>query len=220
MYLKHVCSCLVSYYYIAATEVETNVGGVSERATIMSEEGFEALCKDVGIDPYADAFALQILHAMAAEDPSNISFDQFRRGMVSMQASNAAELKSRRAKLEADVRSDRKTFLRFWAHAFVANREPGMKVVSVDVVKGLLAMLSPDWALLVEFEAFLDTKKVVSLDTWKQLLRFQREVKPDLSGYEDDMSWPTTIDEFVVFVNKRRGGAGADAGAAAGGGGK
>lgn len=149
---------------------------------------------------------------MNAEDPSNISFDQYRRGMVSMQATDAASLKARRKTLEREVRADRKAFLKLWAHAFKANRETGMRVVTVDVIKALLDMFTPDWDMKEEFEAFLDTKKVVSLDTWKQLLRFQHEVKKDLTGYEDDMSWPSTIDEFVAFVQKRRSG-----GAAAGG---
>jgi len=201
---------------LAATVVETQVGDDVIRTNVIGEEGFEAFCADVGVDPYEDAFAIQILGAMAAEDPTNISKEQFRRGMVSMYAHNAAELKKQRAKLEKEARSDRKAFLRLWTHAFKANRETGMRVVTSDVIVGLLDMFTPDWSLKKEFEAFLETKKHVSLDTWKQLLRFQSEVKADLSGYDEDMAWPTAIDEFVDFVRKQRGGS---ASASGGGGG-
>jgi len=43
--------------------------------------------------------------------------------------------------------------------------------------------------------------KAVSRDVWDQCLEFSREIKPDLSNWEDDGAWPVIIDEFVEFVN-------------------
>jgi len=47
--------------------------------------------------------------------------------------------------------------------------------------------------------------KAVSRDVWDQCLEFSREIRSDLSNWEDDGAWPGIIDEFVEFVNKDTG---------------
>ena len=63
-----------------------------------------------------------------------------------------------------------------------------------------------DWWL-----AFLNEKggKAVSKDLWVQTLSFAQQSRDDedLAFWSEDAAWPGMIDEFVVWANKKKGGA-------------
>lgn len=43
-------------------------------------------------------------------------------------------------------------------------------------------------------------QKSVSYDLWKMSYEFARDVKSDLSNFEDDGAWPALIDDFVCSL--------------------
>ena len=51
----------------------------------------------------------------------------------------------------------------------------------------------------------------VSLDEWMMILQFCREVKADLSNFNDDGAWPLLLDDYVEFQREKDGGEGGQA---------
>lgn len=47
-------------------------------------------------------------------------------------------------------------------------------------------------------------KRAVTRDMWTQLLEFLRVVKADLSNYDENASWPSLIDDYVVYLKKHQ----------------
>ncbi|KAJ3700593.1 hypothetical protein LUZ61_004298 [Rhynchospora tenuis] len=45
-------------------------------------------------------------------------------------------------------------------------------------------------------------KKVISRDTWSQLLEFVKTIDPQLSNYDEEGAWPYLIDEFVEYLTE------------------
>jgi len=64
-----------------------------------------------------------------------------------------------------------------------------------------------EWSLLDDWCEFLgkNHNKAISRDTWTQLLEFVRQVKSDFSNYDMDGAWPYLIDEFVEYVQEKKG---------------
>jgi len=49
-----------------------------------------------------------------------------------------------------------------------------------------------------------DKLKVISADVWAQLWEFARDVKEDLSNFDDEGAWPVLVDEFVEYQRKQK----------------
>jgi DCN1-like protein 4/5 len=46
--------------------------------------------------------------------------------------------------------------------------------------------------------------KKINTDQWTNFLKFEREVKDDLSNYDDNPAWPLLLDNFVEWLRKKR----------------
>jgi len=45
----------------------------------------------------------------------------------------------------------------------------------------------------------------VLFDEWVMLLQFVRQVKPDVSNFQDDGAWPLLLDEYVEWKRDKLG---------------
>ena len=109
-------------------------------------------------------------------------------------------------------------FKRVYKHTFLIARTPGQKAVALDAaIEFWRLLLSPpciswntaktpwlDWWI-----EFLESKwkKTVNKDMWDQTLVFsQRSLQDEtMSWWSEDGAWPGVLDDFVIYVNEKRG---------------
>lgn len=80
--------------------------------------------------------------------------------------------------------------------------------MDIETAKAMLSLLlSKTWPLFSEFEEFLEEPKsprVINKDQWINIYEFSRTINLDLSNYSIDGAWPTLLDDFVDFLQKKR----------------
>jgi len=71
---------------------------------------------------------------------------------------------------------------------------------------GMIAM-ADKWKLWSKWEEFLktaDERKAVTRDTWQMLLQFIDQIGDDVKNYDPNDCWPTTLDDFVDWMNSSK----------------
>jgi len=142
---------------------------------------------------------------MQANDMTDITAEQFTRGMSVVGAGTTAELKAALPSVRARVMDDADAFSAFFKFAFVANKADGMRVLDAEVATALIRLLLvPRWPLGERFAAFLESSGVknVTKDTWNQTLAFSKAFPTSVDSYEDDGAWPVMVDDFVEHMKK------------------
>lgn len=80
--------------------------------------------------------------------------------------------------------------------------------MDIETAKAMLSLLlSKTWPLFAEFDEFLQEPKsprVINKDQWINIYEFSRTINLDLSNYSIDGAWPTLLDDFVDFLQKKR----------------
>lgn len=80
--------------------------------------------------------------------------------------------------------------------------------MDTDTAKAMLSLLlNKSWPLFREFDEFLQepkAPKVINKDQWNNIYEFSRTINLDLSNYSIDGAWPTLLDDFVEFLQKKR----------------
>lgn len=106
--------------------------------------------------------------------------------------------------------ADKRAFKDFyrWLFDFVKEEEE-RKTIDAAMALNLWSVVLPaHWSLTGSWLTFCKSKgdklKVVSADVWAQLWEFAKDVKSDLSNYDDDGAWPVLIDEFVEWQRKQK----------------
>ncbi|GFR46496.1 hypothetical protein Agub_g8074 [Astrephomene gubernaculifera] len=117
-------------------------------------------------------------------------------------------------------------FHKFYRFVFHICREPGKRNISMEqAVAAWRRIMVGRFRLLDRWSAFAAASqaRVVTEDTWRQVLDFSRTVHEDLSNYDPAGAWAVLLDEFVEDMrssSRRRMTADvAGSGAAAGSGG-
>lgn len=120
----------------------------------------------------------------------------------------------------AQLSTDAAYFKRVYRHAFQAGKEADQKALSVENALVYWEMMfSPpgrpwatseeggtgtDW--LAEWKRFLlaNWSRSVNRDMWNQTLEFARRTLEDetLSFWSENASWPSVIDQFVVWCRE------------------
>jgi len=109
-------------------------------------------------------------------------------------------------------------FKRVYKHTFLIARTPGQKAVALDAAIEFWRLLftppSVSWTTtstpwLDWWIEYLESKwkKTVNKDMWDQTLVFSQKSLEDesMSWWSEDGAWPGVLDEFVVYVNEKRG---------------
>lgn len=117
-----------------------------------------------------------------------------------------------------------------YAFTFPFSLEPGHKNLPREAAIALWQLLlPPHFPLLSDWCRFMEERgpKLVTRDTWTLLLQFARQIKPDLSNYDEDGAsraapvsgrlprasltqappgaWPVIIDDFVEWIKAGKG---------------
>ena len=109
-------------------------------------------------------------------------------------------------------------FKRVYKYTFLIARTPGQKAVALDAAIEFWRLLfsPPSVSWNTATTPWLDLwieylerkwKKTVNKDMWEQTLAFsQKSLKDEtMSWWSEDGAWPGVLDEFVLYVNERKG---------------
>ncbi|KAG2452613.1 hypothetical protein HYH02_002850 [Chlamydomonas schloesseri] len=112
-------------------------------------------------------------------------------------------------------------FSRFYRFTFHVCRDPGKRNISMELaVAAWRLVLAGRFRLLERWCAFARGQhaiKVVTEDTWRQVLDFSRTIHEDLSNYDSAGAWAVLLDDFVDDMRAARGGGGGRGGLGLGG---
>lgn len=173
--------------------------GQDEPDTI-GPEGMEKLCKDLGVDP-EDTVMLVLAWKLQAETMGFFTFNEWSKGMLSIDCDSTPKLKARLSGLKS-LTSDSVTFKKIYRYAFDFCRNPDQRTLDKETAVTMMhLLLDGSWSLLDDFLEFLQNSKykVLNRDQWCNVLEFSRSINADLSNYDEDGAWPVLMDEFVEW---------------------
>ncbi|XP_068701470.1 DCN1-like protein 4 isoform X4 [Montipora capricornis] len=173
--------------------------GQDEPDTI-GPEGMEKLCKDLGVDP-EDTVMLVLAWKLQAETMGFFTFNEWSKGMLSIDCDSTPKLKARLSGLKS-LTSDSVTFKKIYRYAFDFCRNPDQRTLDKETAVTMMhLLLDGSWSLLDNFLDFLQNSKykVLNRDQWCNVLEFSRSINADLSNYDEDGAWPVLMDEFVEW---------------------
>ena len=160
---------------------------------------------ELGIDAFADIVMLYLLHLMGAAEQGVLRKAEFVSGMGRAGASRVSELRSRLPALRAQL-TRAAHFSPFFTWAYDFQCEVGQKTVSLETAVELSKlMITPErWPLVGRWLEFLESgKKTVSKDCWRQLLPYMTTCHADVARHDENVAWPSMLDDFRDFVAKQ-----------------
>lgn len=167
--------------------------------------GIEAMCTDLNIS-LLDPITLVIAYHCRAESMGTFSKEEFIRGMADLSCMDIAQLKRKIPELRAEL-GDAAACKKIYVFTFGFTLDQGQRQLPIDVSIELWKILLSDKFFFVdEWIAFAEASgcRAISRDIWMMLYDLATEVKPDLSNYEDDCSWPVLLDDFVASVRTKQ----------------
>mmetsp|Transcript_35426 Transcript_35426/g.72203 ORF Transcript_35426/g.72203 Transcript_35426/m.72203 type:complete len:217 (+) Transcript_35426:3-653(+) len=175
----------------------------------ISLTGFSKIAEAFGLDPETDTKVLVMAWKLKSiEKPGEIAKREFREGMTAMGIDSLQKLKDLIPSFDPGF-MEHKEFSEFYRFCFKFNREEASKkTLEKEVVVALLPMLLENGRspFVKSFCAFLETAPLarVSADEWNSFLMFSTAFPSgNISGIDEDSSWPTLIDDFVEYLQKR-----------------
>jgi len=165
--------------------------------------GVEALCIDLKILPDS-LTGLILAWQFGASQMGYFTKDEFINGLAILKVQDLPSLRSTLLKLEKETQSQSPLFNELYKFGFTFCCEGNnKKSVDIETAASMLELVLPNGPHTKNFGEFLrqsQSYKVINKDQWNCFLEFSRNVKKDLSNYDDNEAWPLLIDEFVDFV--------------------
>lgn len=186
---------------------------------VISMEGIESLCKEVGITDVAeDVRALVLCYKLGActidqtgkPKPGCIKKDEFTKAMGTLGKSSVAGIAQLLPQLDPGFMeaSDFSSFFTF-VHKFSREENTQKKFLDRDFCVALLPIVldknrAPHLDLFVEFLGTIPESTKISADQWSSFLHFNEAVALDMKGYDpENGAWPLLLDEYVEWRNKK-----------------
>lgn len=172
----------------------------------MTEDGLSKFCSDIEID-IADIAILYIAWKMQAKEMGRFSREEFYRGCAALKCTTVGQYKSIVATLPQLVSSPQ-SFKAFYMFVFELSRTPGQRGLSLEYAKFMWELLLQDkWEYTQDWLAFLETRnRTVTRDEWNMTLTFMKMPSANsFQGYDDEIPWPTMMDDFVDWYKENRG---------------
>jgi hypothetical protein len=168
-----------------------------EEEDIIDGEGMMKMCQDLNIDPN-NVQILLLIWKLECEERYRINRNEFL-SLKKLGISNFSQLSSCIQQWDDEIK-DRANFKKFYNFMFKWNKEnPNQKCLSPETAIMVWRLLLKDYKFINEWCDFLEKnyKKGVSMDLWSQFLEFSILVGENLSSYDADAAWHSSIDDFV-----------------------
>lgn len=178
---------------------------------------------DLGVN-LDEVVVLAVLTELNAPTMGELGRENFVSYWLSHGADTISKQQAHVATLRRNLANDQSFFKRVYKHTFVLARNPNQKAVQLDAAieywRLLLQKPSMSWNTsttpwLNWWIEYLEAKwkKSVNRDMWDQTLAFVTKSLADesMSWWSEDGAWPGVLDEFVAFVEAKRGQGGNDA---------
>lgn len=204
---------------INESKVEKMFDGLCDEddSTVADLEGISKLCEQLSLDPYEDVRVLVLLYKLGANSkPSQITREEWIEGCHTLKLDSIAKFKAFIPQLDTGFMA-REEFNDFFKFCFQFNRTGTHKTLDKDIVVMLLPMCLGGGRInanrLKTFIEFLEkttdaSYSKITLDQWRSFLDFSYEFEDDdaLASYDEDGSaWPVLIDDYVEYMEGKRG---------------
>jgi hypothetical protein len=186
---------------------------------VISMDGVEALCKEVGItDVSEDVRALVLCHKLGActidnagkPKPGCIKHEEFVNAMKNMGKSTVAQLAQILPTLDTGFMeaNEFKDFFLF-VHKFSREENTQKKFLDKAFACALLPIVldnkrAPHLDMFIQYLETLPDNVTISADQWTSFLHFNEVVQLDLTGYDaENGAWPLILDEYVEHLQAK-----------------
>jgi hypothetical protein len=186
-------------------EISTWFSKYTSDGESIATQGLMQFCLDLNVDP-EDVVLLVLVTYMKCKSSTEITREEFVRGMTDLRCHTAAQLVLRLPELRKSLSSDSNTFAAVYEHTYTWGLELGQKGMAKDVAVAYWSLLLPhaNFVLYKEWIEFISASATggVSKDLWRQVLTFAREINGDLDKFDVNGAWAFLLDEFVQHCRK------------------
>lgn len=174
--------------------------GEGEEKDLMCDEKLEAYLEEVGADPMTH-IPLVLAYKLGAKEMGEFPRKEFCAGWAKLGADTVGKMKAQIKAMGKEMTGNTDRFKSFYRWVFeLSKEEEGRKTIDKDVAIQMWGLLLPGhFENLAVWCTYITNhkSKVISKDLWEQLYEFAKDVRADLSNYDEDAAWPSAIDEFV-----------------------
>ena len=187
-----------------------------EDPEIISGDGICKLCELVGVDSQ-DRSALMLFWRLGAgTKPGLVTREEFIKGMAKIRKNTIQDLRAYIPHLDTGFLTYDE-FREFYRFAHIFSREGTKKNLEKEMVIALLPLVlddnrAPHLKAFLEFLAAPESAEFthISIDAWDSFYVFNKTVNPsELVDFDTDGSWPTILDTFVEWRQKKKSAASA-----------
>jgi len=193
-------------------------------------DGTIRLCEDLAVNP-EDVVLLAIAYELKSPRIGEWTKQGWTEGWKNLGCDSIPSMKTTLVQLRDQLGRDPDYFQKVYNHTFEFARSDGQRSLGIETAQafwglllphglhgGALARVDPDGDVRMDNKSdgwkeeytswwfdFLNEKggKGVSKDTWVMFLDFIRSIDSKFTEYDTEGSWPSTIDDFVVYARKR-----------------
>eukprot|EP01111_Echinosteliopsis_oligospora_P000591 TRINITY_DN1064_c0_g1_i1.p1 TRINITY_DN1064_c0_g1~~TRINITY_DN1064_c0_g1_i1.p1 ORF type:complete len:226 (-),score=51.79 TRINITY_DN1064_c0_g1_i1:21-698(-) len=167
-------------------------------------DGIESLCTDLDISALS-LTALILAWKLKAKTMGYFKREEFVSGLTSLNCHDITTLKKALATAERETKTSEEDLSQLYEYAFNFCCEDEKKYIDTEIAAGMLELVIGDLPHVSSIISFLQSKPiaVINRDQWKCFREFSKSVKPDLSNYDEDSSWPILIDDYVEYVQSK-----------------
>ncbi|ORZ33216.1 Cullin binding-domain-containing protein [Catenaria anguillulae PL171] len=170
---------------------------------IISVEGTEQLCQDLGVDP-SDVVMLAVAYSLGCPSMCNFPRNGWVQGWSKLGCDSLDKMRAAIPKLRAEL-SDPGFFKSVYEFTYTFSREEGQKSLNVETAVALWELLlTGRWKYIDDWLAFItaNCKRSIPKDTWNVLLEFTQLTS--LDDFDPLASWPSLIDDFVEYYKHKQ----------------
>ena len=180
-----------------------------EDPEIIAGDGICKLCELVGVDSQDRAALMLFWRLGAGSKPGLVTREEFLKGMTKIRKNTVQDLRAYIPHLDTGFLTYDE-FREFYRFAHIFSREGTKKNLEKEMVIALLPLVlddnrAPHLKTFLEFLASPESAEFthISIDAWDSFYVFNKTVHPSLVDFDTDGSWPTILDTFVEWRQKK-----------------